>query len=143
MHHKYPNSIAYRWTLDVVSTPSKIAANIILLSFIGYYGIASERLSPIFLAVGGGVIPVVYTYFIYKLLRVISDKFTGHIAFELPDKKRLTIVCIADIILQLTFISLIITDILTSNLFRLIACPILPILQILSLRVLLAVYLKN
>lgn len=133
MPQQYPNPHTLRWTFDLVGTPARLLLNMIGFTVAGLISITYPTYSWLILLFCGALIPSLFSYCLLNLLLGFAERFDLPQASMLnPLKMKLMLVL--DVMLLFAFILLIIYDVWSSPIFKVIACPIIPSVQLLCLR---------
>ena len=140
MHNRYLQSNAFHWTLELVGSPKRLLVNITILIAMGF-GILSSQRFPILMFFFGGLIPIIFNYCVYSLATVCLDKAAESSLIPRMNIGRMRLFFGIDIAIIVVLLCLILTDVLSSWIFKVIACPLLPTIQLLGLRGLLVFYL--
>jgi hypothetical protein len=141
MHQKYFNSYAFKWTLDLASSPIKFGLNLLLFIGIGVTSQLSTSWQPAALIVSGGILPCLLNYCLYRLSKATLTKMEALGAIpKIPAKLHLFF--ILDMLLIVALITLIIIGTLSAPIFKVLAAIILPVIQMVTIRSLLYLFLN-
>lgn len=141
MHKEYLRSKAFRWTIELAGSMKRLTINIALFLAIGAACLTSIKNSNAIIFLIGGVIPCIFNYCLYKLAHVCISKASDLKLVAGISTNRMKFFFWIDTLLILMLPSLIVFDILSSPIIKLISCPIIPIIQLLGMRGLLIFYL--
>lgn len=141
MHKRYLQSNAFRWTLELVGSPKRLLINIAIFTLVGIGCILPNSNSAILILFAGGVIPCILNYCVYGLARVCISKAAEKSTMVNLSPQRMRLFFWIDTAIILTLSCLIVTDVLSSTMFKAIVCPLIPTIQLLGMRGLLIFYL--
>lgn len=135
MPQKHPNSLAYRWSHELVGTPTRLMVNILGFSIAGLLSLLSATNGWLILLFCGAFFPTIFSYCLFHLLRDFSHN-QGQDLGLLFSPSKMKYLFLLDTAMLITFIMLIINGFLTSVIFKIIACPVIPSIQLVCLRIL-------
>lgn len=141
MHKQYLQSNAFRWTLELAGSPKRLLVNIVIFILMGIGSISSNNNTTFFILSFTGIVSCILNYCLYSLARVSIDKASGKGLAPVLRAQRIKLFFWIDTVLILTLSALIVTNVLTSSVFKAVACPLLPTIQLLGIRGLLIFYL--
>jgi hypothetical protein len=141
MHKRYLQSNAFRWTLELVGSPQRLLINIAIFTIVGIGCILPSSNSAALILFLGGIITCTLNYCVYRLAQVCSRKVADKSITVNLSHQRMRLLFWIDTIIILVLSCLILTDILSSAIFKVIACPLMPTIQLLGMRGLLIFYL--
>jgi hypothetical protein len=141
MHKQYLQSNAFRWTLELVGSPKRLLINIAIFILVGIGCILPNSNAAIPILFVGGIIPCILNYCVYSLVRVCISKAEEKSTIISLNPQRIRLFFWIDTAIILALSGLVVTDILSSTIFKTIACPLIPTIQLVGMRALLVFYL--
>lgn len=141
MHKRYLQSNAFRWTLELVGSPKRLLINIAIFTIAGIGCILPNSNFAILTLFFGGIIPCILNYCVYGLARVCISKAAGKSITVSLNPQRMRLFFWIDTAIILALSCLILTGVLSSAIFKAVACPLIPTIQLLGMRGLLIFYL--
>lgn len=141
MHSRYLNSTAFRWTLELVGTPRRLLMNIAIFSFMGIGCLVAKSSSPFLIVFFGGLIPCLLNYCLHSLTSACIDKIAEKSGIITFNTRLLRFMFWIDIAIIILLSSLILSNVLSSSIFKVVACPLIPAIQLIGMRGLLIFYL--
>lgn len=133
MPQQYPNPHTLRWTFDLVGTQTRLLLNMIGFTVAGLISISYPSYSWLILLFCGAVIPSLFSYCLLNLLLGFAEKFQL-LQGPMLNPFKMKLMLLLDIMLLFAFTLLLVYDIWSSPILKVIACPIIPSIQLLCLR---------